>query len=188
MTSAFFFGYGSLVNRRTHAYENAHPARLSGWRRAWRYTSLRKVSFLTIVRDEDCTLDGLIAEVPGQDWGALDLRERAYDRLHATSQVSHAAPMVGEIAVYAIPDAALNLPDQDHPILLSYVDTVLQGYLQEYGQDGAAQFLATTDGWDVTPILDDRATPVYPRAQLLDDNERDFVDAALRDLGCRVLV
>ena len=49
MTGPFFFGYGSLVNRATHDYSDAHPARIEGWRRAWRHVEGRKVAFLTAV-------------------------------------------------------------------------------------------------------------------------------------------
>ena len=40
----YFFGYGSLVNRATHDYVHAHPARISGWRRAWRHVEGRSVA------------------------------------------------------------------------------------------------------------------------------------------------
>ncbi|MDX5384038.1 MAG: gamma-glutamylcyclotransferase, partial [Rhodobacterales bacterium] len=39
MKDAFFFGYGSLVNRATHDYGQARAATLPGWRRAWRHTA-----------------------------------------------------------------------------------------------------------------------------------------------------
>ena len=47
MSHDFFFGYGSLVNRATHDFPEAHPARVTGWRRAWRHTDLRPVAYLT---------------------------------------------------------------------------------------------------------------------------------------------
>ena len=42
MNHPAFFGYGSLVNRATHDYRQAVPARLKGWRRVWRGTDLRR--------------------------------------------------------------------------------------------------------------------------------------------------
>ncbi len=187
MTNAYFFGYGSLVNRRTHIYAPAFAARASGWRRAWRCTPDREPAFLTVVPDPDCTIEGLVAGVPGQDWAALDLRESHYDRLPASHSVSHTLAPGANIAIYAIPEGGRHPPDDDHPILLSYLDVVLQGYLSEFGRDGADRFLHTTTGWD-SPILDDRARPRYPRAQELSAPERLYVDRALQSLGCRVLV
>lgn len=183
MTGAFFFGYGSLVNRQTHTYSQNHRATALGWRRAWRYTPHRQVAFLTVVPDADCQIDGLIAHVPGNDWAALDEREAAYDRLPAHHSVMHQAKGVTDIAIYAIPEADLRLPDAAHPVLLSYIDVVLQGYLHEFGRDGADRFLATTTGWEA-PILDDRAAPRYPRALRLSDEEHSYVDAALERMGC----
>jgi len=174
----YFFGYGSLVNRATHSYPGAHPARLNGWRRVWRHTTLRDVAFLTVRPDPTTAIDGLIAELPNQDWAALDAREWAYDRLDARGAVDHPLPTELDIAVYAVPDHAQSPPSDRHPIIMSYLDVVVQGYLREFGADGATAFFDTTDGWDA-PILNDRAEPRYPRAQELTASETAFVDDAL---------
>ena len=181
---AYFFGYGSLVNRETHDFDGAHPARLKGWRRVWRHTTLRPVAFLTVVPDPGGVIDGLIAEVPRLDWAALDERESAYDRVAAYHQIEHRLTHRPEIAVYSIPEGKHSAPSQTHPALLSYIDTVVQGYLREFGEDGAQRFFATTDGWEA-PVLDDRADPIYPRHRHLSAEERAFVDACLAERGIR---
>jgi len=186
MTHAFFFGYGSLVNRGTHAFEDAHPARLRGWRRIWRHTLLRRVAYLTVVPDPQCEIDGLIAGVPHEDWESLDRREGAYDRVAAADQVDHPLTHRPDIAVYAIPDGKHGKPSEQGPVLLSYIDVVVQGYLREFGEDGVIRFFDTTDGWDA-PILDDRAEPVYPRHQELSRDERHLVDDLLATRGVSVL-
>ncbi|MFN4173258.1 MAG: gamma-glutamylcyclotransferase family protein [Pseudorhodobacter sp.] len=175
-----FFGYGSLVNRATHDYPAARPARLSGWRRVWVHTQARDLAFLSVRPDAGCTIAGLVAEVPGQDWTALDAREFAYARHSVT-----ALPLTGPtlpVQVYAVPEADARAPVPAHPILLSYLDAVVQGFLREFGAQGVAEFFATTTGW-TAPILDDRAAPRYPRAQPLSATERAMVDAALAELG-----
>ncbi|MGY9049387.1 hypothetical protein P775_21340 [Puniceibacterium antarcticum] len=187
MSNAYFFGYGSLVNRRTHIYDPAFPARAKGWRRAWRCTPDREPAFLTVIPDADCEIEGLVAGVPDQDWSALDLRETNYDRLPASDCVTHDLGDHADVAIYSIPEHTRHLPDEDHPVLLSYLDVVLQGYLTEFGRDGADRFLATTTGWEA-PILNDRASPRYPRAQSLSTDERDYVDGALTSLGSRILI
>ncbi|NVK60610.1 MAG: gamma-glutamylcyclotransferase [Rhodobacteraceae bacterium] len=184
MSNAFFFGYGSLVNRFTHGFTPAHGATARGWRRAWRVTPDRELAYLTAIRDPDCEIEGLIAPVPEDGWAALDLREHAYKRLDAAACVTHAAPDVAQLAIYAIAPERLHAPDDDHPVLLSYIDVVIQGYLAEYGPEGAERFFATTTGWEA-PVLDDRAAPIYPRAQRLTDDERGFVDRHLDALGSR---
>ncbi|MFP4328318.1 MAG: gamma-glutamylcyclotransferase [Paracoccaceae bacterium] len=179
-----FFGYGSLVNRATHDYSAAHRARARGWRRVWRRSRLRPVSFLSVEPADGAEIDGLIAAVPDGDWAALDRREAAYDRHAVTGHVLHAADGAPEIALYRLPDDGHEPAGSDHPILLSYVDVVVQGYLREFGRPGAERFFATTSGWDA-PLLDDRAAPRYPRHQRLEPAERDLVDALLRMVGAR---
>jgi hypothetical protein len=181
MRIPFFFGYGSLVNRRTHAHDEAHAARVQGWKRDWRHTALRPVAFLTAVPAPETEIDGLIAGVPGADWRGLDEREAAYDRVTAVD-VAHALDWRPEVSLYTIPEGRHGAPDRTHPVLLSYVDVVVQGYLREFGADGVARFFATTDGWDA-PVADDRADPIYLRHQVLSRSERALVDRWLDDLG-----
>ncbi|MCG7493380.1 gamma-glutamylcyclotransferase family protein [Thalassobius sp. Cn5-15] len=182
MKDAFFFGYGSLVNRATHIYDNAHHARVRGWRRLWRHTALRPIAFLTVVPDSQSVIDGLIAGVPGNDWDALDAREYAYDRVALNDQLDHALTTTPDTAIYTIPADKHGTPDRLHPVLLSYLDVVIQGYLNEFGEEGAQAFFASTDGWDA-PILDDRAAPYYPRHRILSQQERALVDRLLDDAG-----
>lgn len=177
----YFFGYGSLVNIATHSYLSPERARLKGWRRGWRHSANRDVTLLTAIRDPGSEIDGLIARVPGGDWAALDAREHGYDRLPASEDVDHPVAADLHIAVYAVPDHRPSAPADRPPILLSYIDVVIQGFLQQYGETGASDFFATTDGWD-TPILNDRDQPIYPRHQSLSVEERRFVDRQLSRL------
>ncbi|GGL52861.1 gamma-glutamylcyclotransferase family protein [Wenxinia marina] len=171
-----FFGYGSLVNLATHGYRDPRPARLTGWRRVWRRTSLREVAFLSVDPAPDVTIDGVVAQVPGADWALLDERERAYARHDVTHAVAHDGP-VAPCAVYRVSEGLIQPASEAAPILLSYLDAVAQGFLRVYGTDGLAAFFATTEGWG--PIRDDRAAPVYPRAQVLTAEERAEVDRHL---------
>lgn len=185
MTDPWFFGYGSLVNRATHDHEEAHPARLRGWRRVWRHTALRPVAFLTAIPDPEAEIDGLIAAVPGADWRALDVREHAYDRV-AAEQVAHGAPTAFNIHLYTIPDGKHGRPDRLHPVLLSYIDVVVEGYLNEFGTDGVARFFASTAGWEA-PIADDRRDPRYSRHRAVAPATRRLVDARLSDEGADLM-
>lgn len=178
----WFFGYGSLVNRATHDYPRARGATLHGWRRVWVRTALRDVVFLSIHPAPGHSITGLIASVPNADWAALDRRESGYARIDATPHVAHDAP-ASSIAAYQVP-ADQQRSDGDHRILLSYLDVVVQGFAREFGEDGAAAFFDTTDGWD-TPVLDDRAAPLYPRAQTLTRQERGLTDALLAQVQQR---
>jgi hypothetical protein len=186
MQNAYFFGYGSLVNRATHGFADAHPARLTGWQRVWRHTGLRDVAYLTVVPLPGAVIDGLIAPVPDDDWEALDAREAAYDRVPAAHQIAHPLPDAPPIAVYAIPEGKHDSPSQAGPLLLSYIDVVVQGYLREFGESVAERFFATTAGWDA-PVIADRDDPAYPRHQRLKPSERDFVDHHLSLTAARFI-
>ncbi len=182
----YFFGYGSLVNTATHDYLDPQPARLSGWQRSWCHTALRDVAFLTVVPAEQAQIDGLIAAVPEADWHALDQREFAYDRLPAKEAIRHPLASQPEISLYAVPQDARTAGSQYHPILLSYLDVVVQGYLQVFGEAGVSDFFATTTGWQA-PILNDRSAPRYPRHQTLAPAESQLVDHHLASLGAQFI-
>jgi hypothetical protein len=121
-----------------------------------------------------------MAPVPDGDWAALDEREFAYDRI-AEATVSHEMTEPVDVQVYAIPKGKHGAPSTRHPILLSYLDVVVQGYFREFGYSGVEDFFATTAGWD-SPVLNDRAAPIYPRSQQLHPGETAMVDRALGDL------
>jgi len=176
MSDPAFFGYGSLVNTATHSYADPRPATLTGWRRVWQRTNLRKAAYLSVIPDATCALQGLIARVPGANWQALDLREAAYERHDISHLIAHDG-LRAPTAVYQVRMDHLT-GTTDHPILLSYLDVVVQGYFRVYGIVGVSLFFETTHGWDL-PILDDRADPVYPRHQRLTAQECALVDEHL---------
>jgi hypothetical protein len=177
MTEHLFFGYGSLVNRHTHSYGPVVRATVTGWARAWRHTGARDVAFLTAVPSPGTRIDGVLAPVPAGDWAALDAREWAYVRTRAEPQRS--------AQIYHIPDGLHDATSTRHPILLSYLDAVVQGYEEQFGPDGVARFFATTQGWEA-PVLNDRAAPRYPRACRLTQAQTALVDRMLSAAGSTV--
>ena len=180
----YFFGYGSLVNRNTHAYPDTHPAQLRGWRRAWVRSAAYDKVFLSVIPDPDTNISGLIAAVPGDDWSALDARETGYARLNSGDAVIHPLVPAPPVAHYAVPATEQGATSRNI-IILSYLDVVVQGFLREFGEDGVRDFFDTTDGWD-TPILNDRAASQYPRHQPLTAAETALVDQHLTRLSARV--
>ena len=183
MNTDYFFGYGSLVNRQTHDYPHLTPARVRGWRRMWQPSPLRPVAFLSVVTAPGEWVLGAIAQVPGADWQALDIREAAYQRRPVSKLATEHSVDGADVQIYAVETPTAASPDQ--PILLSYIDAVIQGFLAEHGPKGAEEFFETTVGWE-TPVRNDRYAPEYPRHQTLTDRERDIVDANLRVLSAMV--
>lgn len=177
----YVFGYGSLVNARTHDYSRVHPAKARGWRRRWCHAAGRRWAFLAVAPAPGAVLEGVIAEVPGPAWPALDEREFSYDRVE-TLDVDHMLPGVVRVQHYWVPDGKHAAPEAAEPVLLSYLDTCVEGYLEVFGETGPARFFETTDGWDA-PVLDDRGAPRYPRHRGLSGAERDLTDALLARAG-----
>lgn len=152
MTHASVFGYGSLVNLRTHTHRNPRPAEATGWRRVWRNLAGQDYATLSVTRAPDTTIQGMIADVADADWDALDAREASYVR----------QTLPCGTAIYEVQNKIV-LPPEPHPILRSYLDVVVQGYLDHFGEAGVQHFFASTDNWG--PVLDDRLAPIYPRHQ-----------------------
>ncbi|WP_116130816.1 gamma-glutamylcyclotransferase family protein [Tropicimonas sp. IMCC34043] len=176
MAQDHVFGYGSLVNRATHALSAAVPARLDGWRRVWVATGFRPVAVLS-VEPAPVAIEGLLAEVAASDWPGLDWRERSYDRLQVTAtRLACGGPAPAQI--YAVPRKLGTPQGSRHRLLLSYIDTVVQGFLETFGEAGAQRFFATTAGWQI-PVLNDRAAPRYLNHRALTRWQQDFVDSEL---------
>lgn len=186
MTAPYFFGYGSLVNRRTHDYGDIQPATLTGWRRVWRQTTYAPRPILTVEPCENVTITGLIAHVPNDDWAELDQREHAYDRVPVNHAIRHDLSNPADIATYTVPIDKHPASEELKPIYLSYLDVVVQGYLMEFGIEGVRAFFNTTIGWEA-PIKNDRNDPIYPRHQVLTPEETRLVDAELSRIDCRYL-
>ncbi|MCP5087717.1 MAG: gamma-glutamylcyclotransferase [Rhodobacteraceae bacterium] len=180
-----FFGYGSLVNNATHAYVNTRPATVCGWRRQWVQSALRDASFLSVQHDPLSYIQGVVADVGQIGWEALDVRERAYNRRRLTE---HELPGQTAKAVHiyqANPDF-IAPKGGNRPILLSYLDCVVQGFLAQFEEDGVRDFFRSTSGWD-TPVRDDRAAPIYPRSQTLTSEETLMVDFHLSAVGATIV-
>lgn len=182
----FFFGYGSLVNAATHAHAPCLPATVRGWRRTWVATPQRALCYLSVVRDPAGQVEGAIAPVPDGDWAALDLREAAYARHDATADVTHDSE-AGQIAIYSVPPEHSGAPGPENAILLSYLDTVIGGFLHLHGRAGAEAFFATTSGWEAA-VLNDRAAPRYPRSIAPTHEVLDLIDESLSSLGSRIVM
>lgn len=179
----YVFGYGSLVNARTHGDAKVHAARITGWRKRWCHAEGRPWAFLAAVPEEGAVLDGVIAEVPHAEWEALDQREFSYERT-VSAWVEHPLPHAVRVQHYWVPEGKHVPPERDEPVLLSYLDTCVEGYLAVFGEDGPARFFDTTDGWEA-PVLDDRAAPVYRRHTAPGAAVEAVTDAALERLGVR---
>lgn len=170
---ACFFGFGSLVNTGTHRYDPVTPATVKGWKRIWVNNECYEHAFLSIEPDESSQIQGLMAQVPNNDWLELDTREVGYARRFLNEQEwcpetpsNRECPKslqlsgkLDDIQMYVLQGG--EYAQAAKPILWSYVETVLYGYYQWFGAEGVEDFIQSTAAW--TDILDDRSQPIYPR-------------------------
>lgn len=182
MAAFTVFGFGSLVNRRTlTGVVDAWPGTVTGWRRAWRAPSHfglgHGVCSLSVVQADD-TIEGLFVTFEADERSRIAQRERNYDAL--------ALPEHPGAVIYRAKPEIERWGSAQFPVSLTYLDTILGGFLAEFGEAGVERFMATTDGWFV-PIVDDRDAPRYPRAVPLTEAEREVVDAALERVGAQVI-
>lgn len=187
-----YFGYGSLVNRQTLSpISKAVPGELRGWLREWRVRG--KVAgvgtgacALTVRREPGSSIRGVMVSEPASGLAVLTKREIRYDRIDGIApqfRPQRAEDGVPQDAfLYQAKFGHYGWGDEDHPILQSYVDCVLAGFFDLWGEEGIDHFLATTRGWHV-PILADRADPRYPRAVSLDRELAALIDMKLSQVG-----
>jgi hypothetical protein len=165
------FGYGSLVDTRTHDHPLI-PSKLHGWQRVWREVPGRDFAILSATRVDKATLDGAVMTVPMASLPDLDAREVMYERETVEiAGLSHAV-------TYEVQD---HTPIATKPILRSYLDVVLIGYETMFGDQAIHQFYASTNGWNVG-ILDDRADPIYPRHRPINSAQAERFDQLHKDL------
>ena len=182
----YYFGYGSLVNRDTRpAGEFSEPATLKGWRRVWenrtadpdRDQQCTSLSIEALESSESGAIEGVVARMPAAQLALLDEREAGYDRLKLPAEQFELTDTVATDFIYVYQSEQPNrfLADEQHPILQSYIDCVLAGYLAQFGRLGMQRMVDTTRGWN-RHIMNDRDAPHYPRAVHIDENLQLSVD------------
>jgi tetratricopeptide (TPR) repeat protein len=111
-------------------------------------------------------INGVLFRIRAEMLPDFDRREAGYDRVvlgddaytvlppdfYGTQAKGdgayHAGPAPGEEAYVYVPRASFaSDADESHPLLQSYVDTVLQGCLEWGGEAMAREFVGTTGGW-----------------------------------------
>lgn len=187
-----YFGYGSLANPATLRTDVAAsvPARLAGWRRVFRDRPARAPKFggigpavLTAEADCNAAIDGMLVIDRLENLPAVDQRENLYRRVTVAAD---ALAFAGERPPLALPlyvyerDYEPEATGNPSPILRSYLDAVMQGFLHGFGEEGLCRFVAETAGLG-RPIVEDRDEPVYPRAVWLTGDEAALFSRVLNE-------
>jgi len=190
-----YFGFGSLVNQATLRtnYIDAIPTRLAGWRRHWQGRSHNADdhgALLSIHPHEKGELFGMLVVDHLENLPLVDERESGYSRVEINTDVlklsfeGHKLHTVADLPahLYVYVAKTPEVEGTHLPLLQSYTDAVMQGYLREYGQFGLSHFIETTIGFN-RAIVRDRQHPRYARAVDLPAVQADLFDGILRDAG-----
>ena len=177
----YIFGFGSIMNRNTHG-ENVFPGaaviicKEFGYERKWNFRSstgftalgVSKVSSTGTAKD----VNGVLFRVAQSLMPVFDRREVGYEKVRipldcveffdkSPSSWHKKLGPEDRLWVY-VPLPTFNKPaDENHPLLQSYVDTVLQGCLEWGGESMAESFIQTTGGWS-TYFLNDTPSSRRP--------------------------
>lgn len=170
MNRHYILGYGSLISSESRAKTGetgqVWPVKLHGFERHWSVMSPDlSMSSVAVVKADSKACNGVLIEVPEDQFPLFDEREKGYQRseIKPTQLASYLDELLPEGTYWVYHTDDVVEPHGECPIALSYVDVILSGCL-EHGDSFATDFLALTKGWRA-PLKNDRPEPVYPRAQ-----------------------
>lgn len=186
---AHYFGFGSLVNRSTRPDgERAWNATLHGWQRVWEHrvlaSDVRSSCTSLSVEPAKTSIQGVLVRIPLLDLPDLDAREEGYERMTLSASDFELPEDVNTDTIYLYRSLSENrhLADKAHPIAQSYVDCVMAGYQERFGETGLKMMLQSTRGWD-RPMLNERLAPIYPRHVSLSTETLKYFDSLLLKFG-----
>ncbi|UIJ73485.1 gamma-glutamylcyclotransferase family protein [Aurantimonas sp. HBX-1] len=187
-----YFGYGSLVNRRTlrTKFLGIRRASAHGWQRFWLPRGQDgDMALLSVQPAEAGIIEGVVVYDRAEHLPAVDEREAGYARrIVDLGRLSVERPPVADVPVYIYEAhrGAADAAETQSAILQSYLDAVMQGFRTLYGEDGLRRFVAGTEGFETT-VLQDRDEPRYPRAVTLSDGEAALFDRLVSERGARFI-
>ena len=133
-----------------------------------------ELAFLSVVNTPGGEIDGMLITDHAASLKALDERESLYSRVTLNAENLHLHDDSIELKdrfLYVANEIPIETVPIESKILRSYLDVVMQGYLNHFGEDGLKRFFATTLNFDLD-ILEDRKEPLYPRATTLSAEEK----------------
>ncbi|KAL3805929.1 hypothetical protein HJC23_007890 [Cyclotella cryptica] len=187
----YVFGFGSIMDTSTHATWQTSSAPMRGavatiskrfgYQREWNFRSNTGFTALGVSKAdssqdrESCDINGVLFQVPLGEMGNFDKREVGYERvaipldmiaLHPEisgfhQQTQFSLTKSDRIWIYVPLSSHAMYADENHPLLQSYVDTVLRGCLEWGGEAMAETFILTTGGWG-TYFLNDTPSSRRP--------------------------
>ena len=159
------FAYGSLVNKesrkKTASSWKEFVTEFIWYKRWWYFkTEKSKTTSVWIIKFENNYVNWVLFEVYDKWLEFFDNREYWYDRIELQKEefITENFSIVNKkIWTYIVND--IELPNKNYPIVQSYVDIIMKGYLK-ISKKFAKYFLETTDWWE-NHWINNRENPVF---------------------------
>ena len=156
----YVFGYGSLIDPKSASHTSSQPITreqmktvwLQGYRRAWSVhaearidehneTSTHPIAFLNIEPDIARRCNGVLLKIPPTDLPRFDRRERVYERVNVTDQISPTP----DATVYAYVGRSpyTNLPPETK-VAAGY-ENLVRNAAKQWGDSFLEAYEATTE-------------------------------------------
>ena len=190
-----YFGYGSLVNRNTLRtnFISTHRAQLKGWKRHWQARSKdcdvsNDIALLSVHRDKDCAIDGMLVIDKAESLSSLDQREVEYERVHLdlSDLIITDVPQVIPQTLFVYVGNEHGSSRHDKQLIQSYLDAVLFGFYNEFGEAGVLRYFETTEGFS-RPLIMDREKPIYARSDIVPSELLKWFDDLLENAGAEFI-
>jgi len=161
------FGYGSLISSEARAMTSpiasAWPVNVSGYSRFWNNFPGTRHSVLAAIPEPGARCNGVLFRANQEELKLFDIREFYYTKHELLpEQIEYLCSEKQELRTIIYVPKTIELPNQEVPIVQSYLDVALKGCL-EYSEEFALDFLATTFCWTQS-CTNDRDKPRYIRA------------------------
>jgi len=191
----YIIGYGSLMNDSSRMITapdaiHAYPIELHNFERVWGiHGRVSGVTFLLAVPKKDALMNAVYYKATDEDITKTDVREHDYCRIKVAKEdiVPLGLSVIpnGDYWIYSKEEKDISLPNQDFPMIQSYIDVFLDGCMQMQGRYQVSEFgarcIATTSGWDEKNWLNDRSMPKYSRAGDIALQNKDMIDIVLNN-------
>ncbi|MDY8107649.1 gamma-glutamylcyclotransferase family protein [Fulvimarina sp. 2208YS6-2-32] len=187
-----YFGYGSLVNPRTlrTKFLAIRRAEAKGWQRFWQPRDpAAEMALLSVHPHAAESIHGVVVYDLADHLPSVDEREAGYNRqvIDPDALTIEDAPLPGvPVYIYEASPGASDAAEMGSAILQSYLDAVMQGFRDLYGDDGLKRFVERTEGFE-TRLLRDRSAPRYPRSVPLEAGEAELFDSLVDARGAHAI-
>ncbi|EAU40274.1 hypothetical protein FP2506_03570 [Fulvimarina pelagi HTCC2506] len=187
-----YFGYGSLVNRHTlrTKFLGIRRAEARGWQRFWQPRDpTAEMALLSVQPNNAESVHGVVVYDLVDHLPSLDEREAGYNRriIDPAALTIENPPLTDlPVFIYEATPGASNAVELGSAILQSYLDAVMQGFHDLYGDDGLKRFIERTQGFE-TRLLQDRSAPRYARSVPLLAGEAELFDSLVSARGVEAI-